>query len=173
MKTRMAKKSGKKSVRELDSLPGYREWIEVVKTYTKCQRLLSQELEALDLSVAKHEVLLAVAREEGLSQQQLSRRLLVAKSNVTALLQRLVVLGLVRREPNPDDARGRRVYLTDAGRRLMRRAARRQAKVVRLMTECVSAQEVALLGGIMKTVGGALDEALGVTSSERRPAPAE
>ena len=63
-----------KRIRVLDSLPEYPAWVEVAKTYAKCHRLLGMELEALGLSVAKHEVLLAIAREEGLSQQQLSRR---------------------------------------------------------------------------------------------------
>lgn len=148
------------SLPDLDDLPQYRPWVEVVKTYNKCHRLLAARLDRLDLSVAKHEVLLAVYRAEGLSQKALADRLLVAKSNVTALLGRLAEDGLVRRERDDRDARGKRVYLTAAGRRLLRRAAREQAVVIALMTEGLSDRDSRQLLRLMRHCGARLDSAL-------------
>ena len=145
---------------ELDDLPQYPSWVEVVKTYSKCHRLFSIRLSDLDLSVAQHELLLAVARSEGLSQQTLAGRLLTGKSNVTALLQRLEIRGLVRRESDARDARGRRVFLTPAGRGLMERAVCIHAEVVELMTDGLDDAQVEALGEIMRTVGARIDEAL-------------
>ncbi len=150
----------KKRISELDDIPEYASWLEVVKTYMKCQRLLTARLALLDLSIARYEVLLAIARDEGLSQMRLADRLLVAKSNVTALLQRLEALGLIRRESDPDDARGYRVYLTRKGRAVLKKGVREQAEVVKIMMEGLSAQDARVFGRVMRGVGGRLDEAL-------------
>lgn len=150
----------RRSIPELDELASYPAWLEVVKTYAKCQRLLARELEDLGLSIAKHEVLLVVLRDEGVSQRALAERLLVTKSNVTALVQKLEAAGWLRREVDPVDARGRRLYVTPAGKALARRAAKRQAKVVRIMTGDLSQREVDALHRVMRAVGGKLDAAL-------------
>ena len=144
---------------ELDSLSEYPDWLEVAKTYARCHRTLTERLAPLDLSVAQHEVLLAVARDEGLSQQILARRLLVVKSNVSAMLRRLESRGLVRRESDQADARGRRVFLTTGGRRLLRKSVAVHADVVRTMTSDLSDAQVSELGRIMRTVGSSLERA--------------
>jgi DNA-binding MarR family transcriptional regulator len=56
---------------------------------------------------------------EGLSQIELSRALLMHRSNVTGLVDRLEARGLVQRQTVPDDRRSYRVTLTAAGLRLM------------------------------------------------------
>ncbi len=149
----------KNPIAGLDDLPGYPAWVEVVKTYAKCHRLMSERLAAIDLSVAQHEVLLAVGRNEGLSQNTLARRLLVGKSNVTGLVQRLEARGLLARERDPDDARGRRVLLTTAGRRLLQKATAVQAGVVELMLGGLSEREIERMRRNMRAVGARLDAA--------------
>lgn len=150
----------KKRISELDEIPEYTSWVEVVKSYTKCQRLFAAWLAPLDLSIARYEVLLAIARDEGLSQRRLADRLLVAKSNVTALLQRLEALELIVRKSDPQDARGHRIYLTPAGRSLLKKGVREQAEVVKLMMKGLSASDVRAFGRVMRRVGASLDEAL-------------
>ena len=56
---------------------------------------------------------------EGLTQTGLSRRLLMHRSNVTGLVDRLEARRLVERRDTPDDRRAYRVVLTDAGRQLV------------------------------------------------------
>lgn len=56
---------------------------------------------------------------DGLSQSELSRRLLMHRSNATGLLDRLEQRQLVRRAPDPADRRAHRVVLTPAGRSLV------------------------------------------------------
>ena len=150
----------KKRIPELDDIPEYGSWLEVVKTYTKCQRLFSARLAPLDLGIARYEVLLATARDEGLSQRRLADRLLVAKSNITALLQRLEALDLIRRESDPEDARGYRVYLTPKGRSVLKKGVRAQAGVVKLMMQGIKPAEARAFGGVTRRVGDSLDEAL-------------
>lgn len=154
----------RKSIPELDDLPQYPGWIAVVKTYAKCHRLMSVRLAELDLSVAQHELLLAVGRSEGLSQQTLAGRLLVGKSNVTAMLKRLGARELIRRENDAHDARIWHVYLTPAGKRLLERSVRVQAGVVSSMTDGLDPEQYAQLETIMDTVGARLDASLAAES---------
>ena len=145
---------------EIDDLPHYASWLGVVKNYVKCQRLLTLRLAKLDLTPAQHEVLMAVARNEGCSQNALARWLLVAKSNITGLLSRMGKDGLIRREADPEDARGRCVFLTELGRQKMTLAVRVQADVVRLMTSDINEEESQALLRVMGRVGANLDRAL-------------
>ncbi len=150
----------KTTIRTLDEIPEYASWVEVAKTYSKCQRLLTARLGELGLSIARYETLLAIARDEGLSQRNLGDRLLAAKSNVTGLLQRLEAAELVRRETDEHDARGHRVFLTVAGRRLLGEGVRAQASVVQLMMEDIKQSEARTIGRLMRKVGESLDAAL-------------
>lgn len=54
---------------------------------------------------------------EGLTQAELSRMMLVNRPNVTGLIDRLEKIGLVRRAAVPGDRRSNRIVLTEAGER--------------------------------------------------------
>ena len=60
---------------------------------------------------------------DGRSPVAIARALQLAKGAITNTLQRLEARGLVRVEPDPADGRGKRVFLTEAGR------ARREAAI--------------------------------------------
>src|SRR5882762_6774149 len=70
-----------------------------------------------------YDVLLELVREpEGrLRHRDLHRRMLLAKYNLSRLLDRLEAEGLVSREPIEEDARGEYLCLTSKGRELQRR----------------------------------------------------
>ena len=71
------------------------------------------------LTAAQYNVLNALAAAEGgLSQRELGDILVVDRSNVTGLLDRLEKAGLVKRADHPSDRRVHRVSLTPAGRTL-------------------------------------------------------
>lgn len=71
------------------------------------------------LTEAQFNVLSALAADGvGLSQRELSDILVVDRSNVTGLLDRMESLGWVRRDAVPGDRRVYRVRLTSRGRRL-------------------------------------------------------
>ncbi|HOX01381.1 MAG TPA: MarR family transcriptional regulator [Candidatus Paceibacterota bacterium] len=58
-------------------------------------------------------------RAAGLRPTELGRQLIMHRSNVTGLVDRLAARGLLRREPIPGDRRAQRVVLTPRGRRLV------------------------------------------------------
>ena len=149
-----------RKIPQLDDLTHYKTWLLVGRVDAKCQHLLTLGLRELGLSVAKYEVLHAIYRDEGLSQQSLARRLLVAKSNVTVLSQRLEADGLIRRERDPEDGRGHCVFLTDTGQEIVEQAVQLHAEVVELMAKGLTRRQAEMLDQIMSRAEGNLDLAL-------------
>ena len=73
-----------------------------------------------DLSPSQFNVLnLLKDQPEGASQIELSRQLIMHRSNVTGLVDRLEGRGLVRRLEDTSDRRAFKVVLTSAGRKLL------------------------------------------------------
>jgi DNA-binding MarR family transcriptional regulator len=135
---------------------GFDAWVSVARACQMCQRALQKALEPLDLEVAHYDVLANVARDEGLTQQVLARRLLVAKSNVSALLSGLEARELVVRERDEIDARARRITLTPGGRKLIARATKLHAKIVEAMMAPVPPAEREIVRAAMQRVSAAL-----------------
>src|SRR5215216_8156710 len=77
------------------------------------------------LPLTRYDVLLNLAEAPGgrLRMQELSASVLLSKSGLSRLVDRMVEAGLVRRERCQDDRRGWFAVLTDQGRSALRRAA--------------------------------------------------
>ena len=74
-----------------------------------------------DLSPSQFNILNVLCDQpDGCSQIELSRELIMHRSNVTGLVDRLEARSLVRRTENPDDRRAFNVVLTPAGWKLIR-----------------------------------------------------
>lgn len=71
-----------------------------------------EKLEPLGLNGCHHTYILAVCRNPGVSQEQLSRMIFINKSNVTRQLNFLEQNGFVTRTPDETDRRVLRVYPT-------------------------------------------------------------
>lgn len=140
----------------LDAIPGYEAWLSVARTSQLFQRVMSQALVPLGLEVAHYDVLANVARDEGLSQQVLARRLLVAKSNVSALLAVLERRGLIERVKHATDARVRLVSLTPEGREVTGRATKEHARIVSMIMGVVTAQEADAVRNAMVKISDVL-----------------
>jgi len=89
----------------------------------------------LGLSGAQYNVLSILSvHPDGLSQRALGDRLLVDRSNVTGLLDRMERAGWVRRADHPRDRRVYLILLTPAGRALWAKAQPLYLEVVAQMT---------------------------------------
>ena len=73
------------------------------------------------LSAPKWFVLVMLREKDGVSQAEVGERFEVDPSRVTRIVQSLEADGLVRRERDPEDNRAMRLYLTDGGRRRLRK----------------------------------------------------
>ena len=95
------------------------------------------------LTAAQYNVLNVLApRADGMSQRELSDLLVVDRSNVTGLLDRMEKSGWVQRADDPADRRVYRVTLTVAGRRLWSKIEPRYHEVVAHVTRGVSISQM-------------------------------
>jgi DNA-binding MarR family transcriptional regulator len=101
-------------------------WNTFLRAHARVVRELERELEAdQDLALTDYDVLvqLAAADERRLRMSDLADKLLLSRSGVTRLVDRLVSDGLVERVVCESDRRGQWAALTDTGHARLRRAA--------------------------------------------------
>jgi DNA-binding MarR family transcriptional regulator len=101
-------------------------WRTFLRSHVQTMRELERELLAeTGMAIGWYDVLLQLAEapERRLRMADLADRVLLSRSGLTRLVDRLQAEGLVRREPSPDDARGTFTVLTDEGMSRLRRAA--------------------------------------------------
>ncbi|MBL9186102.1 MAG: MarR family transcriptional regulator [Opitutaceae bacterium] len=122
------------------------ELISAVMTTADAFLRASQRLfRPLGLTAAQYNVLnLLAAQPDGITQRELGDLLVVDRSNVTGLLDRMGASGWVRRADDPEDRRAYRVRLTPAGRTLWSKAEPRY--------RAVAAQVVGGLGAAERTL---------------------
>ncbi|MCG8563470.1 MAG: MarR family transcriptional regulator [Desulfobacterales bacterium] len=78
-----------------------------------CVGHLRREMKKLGVGMGDYAFLLSTFAQPGQSQDELSRDICVDKSYTARALSRLEKLDLIRREPDPDQYRVKRVYPTD------------------------------------------------------------
>jgi DNA-binding MarR family transcriptional regulator len=101
-------------------------WRSLLEVHATVVELLSRELEdQRELPLGWYDVLLTLdqAPEQRLRMQELAQSVLLSKSGLTRLIDRMEAEGLVRRERCPSDRRGAFAVLTPEGRSTFRRAA--------------------------------------------------
>ena len=94
-------------------------WFRLLGCHAMMLAELRRELEART-TLARFELLASLNHDDGQTLAALSRALLVTAGNVTGLVDRAERDGLVERRPEPSDRRVARVWLTRAGRSLIR-----------------------------------------------------
>lgn len=75
-----------------------------------------------DLTPMQYALLRAAEAEPGEDQITLAGKVALDRSNAARLCAGLEARGLLRREPDPNDRRARRLFLTEAGAALLREA---------------------------------------------------
>lgn len=139
-------------------IKGHTSWLAVVRCYLKCQKVMNQKLAALDLTAAQHDILMNISHQPGRSQQQLSDRLLVVKSNISALLKKMVERGLIEQRKSDVDARSHELYLTPTGQQKLQQSMAVQIEMVQTMTRVLNDEEIETNLNIMNRVFEALDQ---------------
>lgn len=110
--------------------PRFKSWIAVGRACQLMQQALTRALVDLDIKPPHLDILVNLFRFEGISQQELARKLLVGRSNMSMLLPQMEKRGLLERRPDPKDKRVLRLYLTEAGRELTGRAMVIQTDII-------------------------------------------
>jgi MarR family transcriptional regulator, 2-MHQ and catechol-resistance regulon repressor len=114
----------------------------IFRTQNHLGASLDAGLRRRNLSAAQFNTLLALrtAGPEGLLMGEIGERLVVTKSNVTGLVDRLESQNLAVRSERPD-RRATAVRLTDEGARLLRNILPENAELLSELTECLSRSE--------------------------------
>src|SRR6476661_8590474 len=102
-------------------------WRAFLLAHARVSRRLDEELRAEhDVSFAEYDALLTIAQspQRRIRMGQLAEEVLLSKSGVTRLIDRLVSDGLVERSACLADARGAEAVLTDRGLARLRAASR-------------------------------------------------
>lgn len=104
-------------------------------TSTLLKQAAKRFFKARNSTEAHFNLLVTLMRSDGsLTQNELSRKLLVDKSHVTGLLDRLSVLGFIERKKVSGDRRSYHIALTDEGREHTEKLAELYAEeVARIM----------------------------------------
>jgi DNA-binding MarR family transcriptional regulator len=148
-----------KSVRSAQLARGTDAWLNVIEGYNLCVQLLGKRLEKANVSVAEHDVLMALLHHPGATQQQIAEVCFVAKSGVSMLLAKFEISGLVRRQADESDARIRRAYLTAKGEKIALKTFAIQQEIVDLMAKQVSDSDLKTIATVMESVSTRLKAA--------------
>lgn len=136
-----------------------RAWRGLLRTYARLTKALDAELEAAHgLPLSSYEVLMYLADSEGerMRMHDLASSILLSRSGLTRLVDRLERDGLLTRQSCPSDARGAFACLTAKGRAELHAARATHLAGVRAMfLEHFTPQEQELLGGFWERLGAA------------------
>ena len=134
----------------------------MLRVHARVTRALDAELVAAhQLPLTSYEVLLVLdnSAEGRLRMSELADSVLLSRSGLTRLVDRLEQGGLVRRESCPDDLRGFHAVLTEAGRNTLLEARKTHLSGVRrrYLTR-FSVEDQRVLGGYFDRVLAGLDD---------------
>lgn len=99
-----------------------RVWFRFLRLESRLQLAVAERLREIGLSVPQCDVVTTLTEAEGISQQELAKRLYVTKGNISGLLDRLEAAGLVERRSTAADRRQYAIYLTAPGREAAKKA---------------------------------------------------
>jgi DNA-binding MarR family transcriptional regulator len=130
-------------------------WRTFLRAHAAVVAELESELVGVSLPLAWYDVLLQLAEapQRRLRMAELADRVLLSRSGLTRLVDRLQAEGLVRREPSEHDRRGTYTVLAPAGLERLRRAAPvHLAGVQRHWLSRFTDDELRVLGGLLGRV---------------------
>jgi DNA-binding MarR family transcriptional regulator len=141
--------------------PRIETWRDFLIAHARLQRLLDEDLRAEhDVSLAEYDALLQLAEAPGrrLRMHQLADRVLLSRSGVTRLIDRLVADGSVERDSCQTDARGAEAVLTPAGLERLRDAAGTHLRGIgQHFIDAVEPADLATVGRAMRDVLSGLE----------------
>ena len=109
-----------------------RVWFRLIRLEARMQAAVGERLREIGVSIPQCDVLTTLTEQEGVSQQELAKRLYVTKGNISGLIDRLAEAGLVERRSTALDRRQHAIHLTETGRADGRAGDRRAAPLDRL-----------------------------------------
>lgn len=92
----------------------YRVFCQVTRFHYRRSHML---LEKIGVYPGQHPLLFSLSKRDGQSQKELAEKLHIKASTITVMLNRLEKANLIERQPDHNDRRVSRVYLTEKGKK--------------------------------------------------------
>ncbi|MBN1314919.1 MAG: MarR family transcriptional regulator [Anaerolineales bacterium] len=89
---------------------------------------------------------------EGLTHTELANQLGVQPATISVALQRMEKTGFIERQPDPDDQRVSRVFLTDAGRDIRPAVEKIWQEIEQISFQGLSAEEIQLFRSMLTRI---------------------
>lgn len=120
------------------------------------EQLFNKNLANEGLSVSHARVIYLLYKNDGMTQSELQQDLLIKASSITKLIDVLEEKGLVKREACSEDARAKRIYLTDDGRKKEEKLCKikedTEAKILRALSDDERSELIRFLQSIKATL---------------------
>ena len=141
--------------------PKIRAWGLLLVIHTALVERIELALANADLpALAWYDVLweLEQAPERKLRMHDLAQRIVLSRSNLTRLADRLETAGLLQREACPNDRRGNFLLITDAGRAMRRKMwPVYRAQIAALFSDQIDDKQAQVMGDGFASILGALN----------------
>ena len=131
---------------------------QLVRAEKAHERMAGERLKQMGLYLGQEMILLALQKEDGMTQSQLAARNNVDLSTITKVVQRMERAGLVSRRADLEDARISRVYLTQQGRSLCEPSWQMWLDLEKQLNQGLTEAERVLLYRLLATVAQNLEQ---------------
>lgn len=128
-------------------------WVRFMRVSTKMAREETQLLRTLGMSSAHFDVLVQTWQHEGLTQQELSQRLLVTKGNVCYLVDKLEAEHLLERR---SEGKTNRLFLTAKGNAVLEEALPIHDQMIETVFATLTTEEQRKLRDLLRKLDKAL-----------------
>jgi len=140
-----------------------RAWRSLLETHRELIDRIEEEFKShTPLELQQYDVMFHVSEvSDGMRMTDLASAVVLTKSGLTSLVDRMEAANLVQRRPDAKDRRATRIHLTPAGRRALATASRHHRDVVReIWTSRVGEEEAAVIVDVLARVRAGLVEGL-------------
>lgn len=124
----------------------------IAKTRNILKNELEKELKPYSISYAQRVILIRLCEKDGLTQKELAQDTYFEQSNMTLILDKLELKGLIKREPKENDRRAYLVTITAQGRELKELLISLGDNVIERAFRGVSDDQKAKLASLLQTL---------------------
>jgi len=118
--------------------------------------MIQRDLETVGVGSGQHFFLHLIHRHPGITQNEVSRETNIDKATAAKGLAKLEQRGYLRRIPDPNDRRIRRLYLSEAGEAVMPKIQSTLRRVTEVCSSDLSSEELEKLFGLLDRVEASL-----------------
>ncbi len=124
----------------------------IAKTRNILKNELEKELKPYSISYAQRVILIRLCEKDRLTQKELAQDTYFEQSNLTLMLDKLEIKGLVKREPKENDRRAYLVTITTKGRELQDELITLVEKVIERAFKGVSSEQKDEMSLLLQTI---------------------